>query len=87
MILPARDFLLIDVIQPEDTLPSGIVLPQNNLPRPNTGKIISVGPEVKNFTPGQIILFGNFIGIHVRDADSGNDLLAIHENEIVATIS
>jgi chaperonin GroES len=78
---PLDDKVVLRVINPPNTLPSGIVLPDSALEKPQKGKVLSVGPGKLladgarvplEVVPGDTVLFTRYAGV---DFDQKSDPL------------
>lgn len=90
---PLRDYVLVEPSPVEDTTPGGILLPENSLPKPKTGKVIAVGigrmVEGIGIVPmsvkvGDVVFIYPYQGLPV--SDDGKDLLLIRESELIAVL-
>lgn len=93
-IKPLQDFVLIEPIEQETTLSSGIVLPDSAKEKPQKGKIVSVGPgkllengENKKLSvkEGQVVMYKKWGGTEIKI--DGTDLLLLREDDLIAVIN
>lgn len=49
-----------------DKSKGGLIIPENAERRPSTGKVISIGPLVKEFAVGERVIYSNFTGVFVN---------------------
>ena len=61
-IKPLADYLLIEPLQKETTLPSGIVIPDTAKEKPQEGRVVEVGPGKQDED-------GKRIGMEVKVGD------------------
>ena len=91
-IKPLADYLLIEPLSEETTLPSGIVIPETAKEKPQEGKVVAVGPgkiedgelikpEVKK---GDRVIYSKYGGNEVKA--NGKDLLIIKVDDIMAIL-
>ena len=92
-IKPLSDNLLVEPLQKETTLPSGIVIPDTAKEKPQEGKVIAVGPgkrdsdgnriplEVKT---GDVVMFKKWGGTDIKV--EGKDMLLVKEEDILAIV-
>jgi chaperonin GroES len=92
-VRPLSDYILIEPLEKETTLPSGIVIPDTAKEKPQEGKVISVGPgrrdddgdrlpmEVK---AGDIVMYKKWGGTEIKV--EGKDLLLVKEEDILAIV-
>ena len=90
---PLKDRVIIKRLDNERTTASGIVIPESAAEKPDQGEVIAVGPgrtadngtaipmEVK---VGGKVLFSKYTGQTVKV--DGEDLLVVHEDEILAIV-
>ncbi|OGC68945.1 co-chaperone GroES [candidate division WWE3 bacterium RIFOXYC1_FULL_39_7] len=92
-VRPLSDFILIEPMEKETLLPSGIVIPDTAKEKPQEGKVISVGPgrrdddgdrvpmEVK---AGDIVMYKKWGGTEIKV--EGKELLLVKEEDILAVV-
>lgn len=92
-IKPLADYLLIEPIEGETKLPSGIVIPDSAKEKPQEGKVIAHGPgrrdDKGNIVPmgiktGDIVMYKKWGGTEIKI--EGKDLLLVKEEDILAII-
>jgi len=92
-IKPLSDYLLIEPLEGETKLPSGIVIPDTAKEKPQEGKVLSVGPgrrdDTGNIVPmgikaGDIVMYKKWGGTEIKI--EGKDLLLVKEEDILAII-
>lgn len=92
-IKPLSDYLLIEPLQGETKLPSGIVIPDSAKEKPQEGKVLAVGSGKRddsgNIVPmsvkaGDIVMFKKWGGTEVKI--EGKDLLLVKEEDILAIL-
>lgn len=92
-IKPLSDYLLIEPLQGETKLPSGIVIPDTAKEKPQEGKVLAVGTGKRddsgNIVPmsvkaGDIVMFKKWGGTEMKI--EGKDLLLVKEEDILAII-
>ena len=92
-IKPLSDYLLVDPLETETTLPSGIVLPDSAKEKPQEAKVIAAGPgrrdEDGNRVPmevkvGDIIMYKKWGGTEVKV--DGRELLLVKEEDVIALV-
>jgi len=92
-IKPLADYLLIEPLSRETTLPSGIVIPDTVKEKPQEGKVVAVGSGKRddegNKVPmevkvGDIIMYKKWGGTDIKV--EGKDLLLVKEEDILAVI-
>jgi len=92
-IRPLADYLLVEPLQKETTLPSGIVLPDTAKEKPQEGKIIAAGPGKKDETGnriamevsvGDIVMYKKWGGTEIKI--EGKEYLLVKEEDILAIV-
>ncbi|MBW6441332.1 co-chaperone GroES [Patescibacteria group bacterium] len=92
-IKPLSDYLLIEPLERETKLPSGIVIPDTAKEKPQEGKIIAAGPgkrdEKGDIVPlgvkeGSIVMYKKWGGTEIKI--EGKELLLVREEDILAVI-
>ena len=92
-IRPLHDRILVERIEEQEVMRSGIIIPDSAKEKPQEGKVIAVGagkmtedgkrlaPEVK---AGDRILFGKYSGSEVKVDDK--EYLILREDDILAVL-
>ena len=92
-IKPLADYVLIEPLEKETTLPSGIVIPDTAKEKPQEGKVIAVGPgrrkrggdrvplEVK---VGDTVMYKQWGGTNIKV--EGKDMLLVEEKDVLAVL-
>jgi len=91
-IKPLADYVLIEPLQKETTLPSGIVIPDTVKEKPQEGKVISVGPgktDDGKLVPtslkvGDIVMYKKWGGTEIKV--DGKELLLVKEEDVLAIV-
>lgn len=92
-IKPLADYLLIEPIEGETKLPSGIVIPDSAKEKPQEGKVIAHGPGRRdgegNIVPmgiktGDVVMYKKWGGTEIKV--EGKDLLLVKEEDLLAII-
>lgn len=92
-IKPVYDYLLIEPLQGETKLPSGIVIPDTAKEKPQEGKVLAVGmgkrDDSGNVIPmsvktGDIVMYKKWGGTEIKI--EGKDILLVKEEDILAII-
>jgi len=92
-IKPLSDYLLVEPLERETKLPSGIVIPDTAKEKPQEGKILAVGPGKRddkgNIIPidvkaGSIVMYKKWGGTEIKV--EGKELLLVREEDILAII-
>ena len=92
-IKPLSDYLLIEPLEKETVLPSGIVVPDTAKDKPSEGKVLAVGSGKKdekgNLTPvqvsvGSVVMYKKWGGTEIKA--EGKELLLVKEEDVIAII-
>jgi chaperonin GroES len=92
-IKPLFDYLLIEPLEGETKLPSGIVIPDTAKEKPQEGKVLAVGPgrrdEKGDVIPmsvkaGSTVMYKKWGGTEIKI--EGKELLLVKEEDVVALI-
>ena len=92
-IKPLSDYLLIEPLEKETVLPSGIVVPDTAKDKPSEGKVLAVGSGKKdekgNLIPvqvsvGSVVMYKKWGGTEIKA--EGKDLLLVKEEDVIAII-
>jgi len=92
-IKPLSDYLLIEPLEKETVLPSGIVVPDTAKDKPSEGKVLATGPgkrdEKGNIIPvevkaGFVVMYKKWGGTEIKA--EGKELLLVKEEDVIAII-
>lgn len=92
-IKPLADYLLIEPLERETTLPSGIVIPDTAKEKPQEGKVIAVGPGRKGddgkiapigIKAGSIVMYKKWGGTEIKV--DGKEHLLVKEEDVLAIV-
>ena len=90
---PLHDRVVVQRIEEEQKTAGGIIIPDTAAEKPQTGKIIAVGPgargedgkiEPLDVKSGDKVLFGKWSGTEVKL--DGEDLLIMKESDIMGVL-
>ena len=90
---PLSDYILVDPLEKETTLPSGIVIPDTVKEKPQQGKVISVGPGRRDedgdrlpmdVKVGDIVMYKKWGGTEIKV--EGKEMLLVKEEDILAVV-
>ena len=90
---PLHDRVVVKRLEDEQKTKGGIIIPDTAAEKPQTGKIVSVGPGVRGedgkiqalgVKAGDKVLFGKWSGTEVKL--DGDDLLIMKESDIMGVI-
>ena len=92
-VRPLSDFILIEPLEKETMLPSGIVIPDTAKEKPQEGKVVSVGPGRRDddgdrvpmeIKAGDIVMYKKWGGTEIKV--EGKELLLVKEEDILAIV-
>lgn len=92
-VKPLFDYLLIQPLESDTTLPSGIVIPDSAKEKPQEGKVISVGPGAKDkdgklipmeIKPGSVVMYKKWGGTEIKLG--GEDYILVKQDDILAIV-
>jgi chaperonin GroES len=90
---PLGDRVWIEPIEREETTKSGIILPETAKEKPQEGKVLAVGPGVRNdkgerqpldVKVGDRVLFAKYAGTEIKQ--DGTKYLIMRESDILAIL-
>jgi chaperonin GroES len=90
---PLGDRVWIEPIEREETTASGIILPETAKEKPQEGKVLAVGPGVRNeegkrqpldVKVGNRVLFAKYAGTEIKQ--NGTKYLIMRESDILAIV-
>ena len=90
---PLHDRVVVKRLEEETKTKGGIIIPDTAAEKPQTGKVVSVGPgargedgklEPLDVKAGDTVLFGKWSGTEVKI--DGEDLLIMKESDIMGII-
>lgn len=84
-IKPLRDYVAVKPITKEEKTKTGIILPDTaEKEKPEQGRVISVGPKVKELKKGDLVLFTKYSPNEIKV--DNKELLVIKQEDILAII-
>jgi len=92
-IKPLSDYILIEPLERETKLPSGIIIPDTAKEKPQEGKVLSTGPgrrdEKGDIVPmgvktGDVVMYKKWGGTEIKV--EGKELLLVKEEDVLAVI-
>jgi chaperonin GroES len=90
---PLGDRVWVEPIEQEDTTASGIILPETAKEKPQEGKVLAVGPGVRDdkgerqpldVKVGDRVLFAKYSGTEIKH--EGTKYLIMRESDILAIV-
>ncbi|MEM9953303.1 MAG: co-chaperone GroES [Chloroflexota bacterium] len=90
---PLNDRVVVEPVEQETTTASGLVLPETAKEKPQQGKILAVGPGVRDedgdrmaldVEVGDMVLFAKYAGTEIKI--DGNKVLIMKENDILGVL-
>ncbi len=92
-IRPLQDRVIVKRLEEEEKTKGGIIIPDTAAEKPQTGKIVSVGPGLRDddgklqpldVKAGDTVLFGKWSGTEVKI--DGDDVLIMKESDILGVL-
>ena len=92
-IKPLYDYILIDPLEKETTLPSGIVIPDSAKEKPHEGRVLAIGPGKKDedgkiipmsVKVDDVVMYKKWGGTEVKV--NGKECLLVKEEDILAVV-
>ncbi|UCC87495.1 MAG: co-chaperone GroES [Anaerolineales bacterium] len=90
---PLGDRVWVEPIEQEETTASGIILPETAKEKPQEGKVLAVGPGIRNdkgerqaldVEVGDRVLFAKYAGTEIKH--DGTKYLIMRESDILARV-
>ena len=78
---PMTNQVLIKVDEAPEVSEGGIILTDASKKKPDSGVVISCGPDVTILEKGDPILFGRYVGVYIQ-LEKGEFLL-LHESDVL----
>jgi chaperonin GroES len=91
---PLGDRLIVEAIEEEETTTSGIVLPDTAKEKPQRGKVLAVGPGMRNdsgeivpmeVAVGDEIIYSKYGGTEIKLG--ADDVLILRESDVLAKVA
>jgi chaperonin GroES len=91
---PLGDRLIVEAIEEEETTTSGIVLPDTAKEKPQRGKVLAVGPGMRNdsgeivpmeVAVGDEIIYSKYGGTEIKLG--ADDVLILRESDVLAKVT
>ena len=92
---PIGDRVVVQPLKPEEKTKGGIVLPDTAKERPQEGKVVAVGPgkvldngerREMQVKVGDKVIYGKYSGTEVKLHGDDEELLILHEDDILAIV-
>ncbi|PIZ01084.1 co-chaperone GroES [bacterium (Candidatus Howlettbacteria) CG_4_10_14_0_8_um_filter_40_9] len=83
-ITPLADRVVLKPVAAEEKTASGIILPESAKEKPEQGKVVAVGKEVKEVKEGDTVLYSKYGPTEVKVGSE--ELLIVKEEDILAII-
>jgi len=81
---PLADRIVLEQLDSEEKTASGIILPDSAQEKPSEGKVLAVGPDVKEVKVGDRVLYGKYGPNEVKV--DGTELMIAKEEDVLAII-
>jgi len=92
-VKPLFDYLLIEPLEKETTLPSGIVIPDSAKEKPQEGKVIASGPGVRDengklvameVSVNDVVMYKKWGGTEIKV--DGKDYILVKQEDLLAVV-
>jgi chaperonin GroES len=84
-LTPLFDKILIKRLPEFSETGGGILIPEEYREKAMNGEVVSVGPDVEQVRPGQIIMFAKYAGTDITFNDD-NQYLILAEKQVLGVI-
>ena len=90
---PLHDRVVVQALESESKTAGGIIIPDTAKEKPSQGKILSVGPGVRDsdgqvvpleLKKGDTVLYGKYSGTEVKI--DGKDMLIMRESDVMGVV-
>tara|TARA_B000000475_G_scaffold252493_1_gene230147 strand:- start:23 stop:310 length:288 start_codon:yes stop_codon:yes gene_type:complete len=90
---PLHDRVVVQAVESESKSAGGIIIPDTAKEKPSQGKVISVGPGVRDndgklvaleLKKGDVVLYGKYSGTEVKI--DGKDMLIMRESDVMGVV-
>ena len=91
---PLGDRLIVEVLEEEETTPSGIVLPDTAKEKPQRGRVLAVGPGTRDedgkhvgmeVAAGDEVVFSKYGGTEIKLG--ADEYLILRESDVLAKVT
>lgn len=95
-LTPIADRIIVRREESEEKSKGGIILPENAKKKPQRGTVIAVGPGKMNkdgsiapmqLKAGDQVIFTSWAGDEFKDKKSKDELLVMHESDVLAVLA
>lgn len=83
-VQPLGDRVVLKIVEAEAKTKSGLVLPETAKEKPEQGKVLAVGKEVKEIKAGDLVMFSKYSPSEIKV--DNEELLIVKEEDILAVI-
>lgn len=83
-ILPLNDNILIGLIEVEEKLPSGLILPENAKEKPQIGKVLAIGKDVSTVAINDTVVYKKWVGNQLKFENT--EFILIDAKNVLAII-
>jgi chaperonin GroES len=81
---PLKDRVVVSYSEEPDKTAGGLYVPDTAKEKPQEGKVMAVGSEVKEVKKGDVVMFEKYSGAKVKVGD--DEQLVIKEEDILAIV-
>ena len=87
---PLHNFVLLEKIAEDNKTAGGIIIPDTAKEKPSSGKVVAVGPGIKDepmtVKAGDVVLFGKWASSANEVKIDGQEFVLIKESEILGIL-
>lgn len=83
-LVPLADRVVIKATDQASKTASGIIIPDSAKEKPQQGKVLAAGKEVKEVKAGDTVMYGKYSPTEVKV--DGEELLLVKEEDILAIV-
>lgn len=83
-ITPLADRVVLKPVAAEEKTASGIMLPESAKEKPEQGKVVAVGKDVKEVKEGDTVLYSKYGPTEVKV--SGEEFMIVKEEDVLAIV-
>ena len=84
-IMPLNDYILMEEIKREKRTASGIYITSKEEKEKNQGRVLEVGPSVKDVKTGDVVIFENYKSTTFKF--DNDDYMLIKEEDVLAKLA
>ena len=85
-IEPIRNYLLIKDYKPKKK--GGLIKPENEFDKQAIAEVLAIGPDVKGFKKGEIVIYDEFSGVEIEKISGfiDEEVILVSADKVIAKI-